>query len=403
MRILLTSNASYAPPRGGSTRSNLAWLRHMAAAGHHCVVVSAAPGQTDQTVQQDRIEIHSIHDLPRRSAIIAERIHALQPDFVLVSSEDLSHVLLREAGKTAPGRIVYLAHTPQFFPFGPESWNSDAAATAIVRRACAVVTIGEHMAGYVQQHAGVQARVIHPPLYGTPPWPHFDNFGAGFVLMINPCRVKGLGIFLDVAAQFPEVPFAALIGWGTTSADKAAMAKLPNVRLLASVPNIDDVLSQTRVLLMPSIWYEGFGLIVMEAMLRGVPVIASDSGGLKEAKRGTGFVIPVRPVVGYLPEFDEMHMPRPIEPEQDIQPWCRALQTLLTGRAAYEDEVRRSRERAIEFVSPLHAGDFERMLTGLEPAADVSNAPSAHPPERLSHLTPSQRVLLLRRLKHGTH
>jgi len=34
MRILLTSNASYVPPRGGATRSNLLWLEHMAAAGH---------------------------------------------------------------------------------------------------------------------------------------------------------------------------------------------------------------------------------------------------------------------------------------------------------------------------------------------------------------------------------
>ena len=37
---------------------------------------------------------------------------------------------------------------------------------------------------------------------------------------------------------------------------------------------------------MPSLWFEGFGLIAMEAMLRGLPVIASDSGGLEEAKAG---------------------------------------------------------------------------------------------------------------------
>ena len=56
-----------------------------------------------------------------------------------------------------------------------------------------------------------------------------------------------------------------------------------NVEMLETVPSIDDVLSRTSVLLMPSLWYEGFGLITMEAMLRGIPVIASDSGGLDEA------------------------------------------------------------------------------------------------------------------------
>ena len=33
MRILLTANASYVPPRGGATRSNLIWLDHLAAPG----------------------------------------------------------------------------------------------------------------------------------------------------------------------------------------------------------------------------------------------------------------------------------------------------------------------------------------------------------------------------------
>ena len=46
-----------------------------------------------------------------------------------------------------------------------------------------------------------------------------------------------------------------------------------------------EQLQQARLLLMPSIWFEGFGLIAMEAMLRGLPVIASDMGGLRETVR----------------------------------------------------------------------------------------------------------------------
>ena len=42
MRILLTSSASHVPPRGGSTRSNLAWLAALAASGHACRVVGGA-------------------------------------------------------------------------------------------------------------------------------------------------------------------------------------------------------------------------------------------------------------------------------------------------------------------------------------------------------------------------
>jgi glycosyltransferase involved in cell wall biosynthesis len=62
----------------------------------------------------------------------------------------------------------------------------------------------------------------------------------------------------------PHLEFAAVPGWGTTSEDRTALAKLPNVRLLPNAPRIDDILIRTRILLMPSLWYEGFGLIVME-------------------------------------------------------------------------------------------------------------------------------------------
>lgn len=391
MRILLTSNASYHPPRGGSTRSNLVWLRHLAASGHYCRVISASL-EDDFESMEAGVSIRGVKNLAQRASELLAEIRGYAPDWVLVSSEDLSHVLLREAGRAAPRRIVYLAHTPQFFPFGPESWNRDERATAIVRDARAVVAIGRHMAAYVAQHAGVQAAVIHPPIYGRAPFAKCGSFDAPLVLMINPCQVKGLSIFLELAKRFPALQFAALIGWGTTGADKDAIAGLVNVRLLASVANIEEALSQARVLLMPSLWYEGFGLIAMEAMLRGLPVIASDSGGLKEAKHGTGCVIPVRPVERYLADFDEVHMPKPVIPVQDIEPWVTALNTLTTNRAAWENESARSRSAGLRFVETLKAEDFETLLQSLEPGFE------APPPRPIDDLTASQRTLLLQRL-----
>ena len=386
MRILLTSNASYDPPRGGSTRSNLVWLRHLARNGHSCRVVCTAL-EEDAESEADGIHIHSVKSLPQRAAVLPQEIRRFDPDFVLVSSEDLSHVLLREAGRAAPGRIVYLAHTPQFFPFGPESWNPDPHAAAIVRDARAIVAIGRHMAEYIERHAGVRPRIIHPPVYGEPPYERFGLFDSGWVSMINPCQVKGIDIFIELARRLPRLTFAALAGWGTTSEDKSALAQIANIRLLASVPRIDDVLSQTRVLLMPSLWYEGFGLIAMEAMLRGVPVIASDSGGLVEAKEGTGFVIPVRSIDRYLADFDEVRMPRPVIPAQDLEPWVSALGSLIGNREVYEKESERSRAAAVHFVSRLDAASLEKLLLSLTPA------PSAR------HLTAAQKALLIQRLR----
>jgi glycosyltransferase involved in cell wall biosynthesis len=145
---------------------------------------------------------------------------------------------------------------------------------------------------------------------------------------------------------------------------------------------------------MPSVWYEGFGLIAMEAMLRGLPVVASDSGGLAEAKRGTGYVIPVRPVERYEPVFDETHMPRAVAPEQDIGPWEQALRTLLTDEEAYWAEAGRSREAALRFVGKLDAGGLEKLLAGLEPAGQELRGE-----DKLKALDSQRRALLLARLR----
>ncbi len=396
MRILLAANASYLPPRGGSTRSNLVWLRALARAGHECRIVSPAPDPSagDDRVEKDGLTIVRIAHLSRHAKVVRDEIEVFQPDWVLVSSEDLSRVLLREAFHAAPGSLIYLAHTPQFFPFGPESWNPDSEATDIIRSARAVIAIGHHVAGYINQHAGVRATVIHPPIYGSPPFPRYGRFGSGVILTINPCDVKGIAIFLAVAERCPGYRFEGLTGWGTTRRDLERMSKLPNVSALQPVADIGEALSRASLLLMPSLWYEGFGLIAMEAMLGGLPVVASNSGGLVEAKRGTGYVIPVRPIEQYKPEFDENHMPRPVLPEQDIEPWESAVRTLMSDQSAWEREAERSRAAAEEFASGLRVEEFEKLLLSLKPAG-----PTPRAKVRAENLTPAQRALLFERLR----
>ena len=130
----------------------------------------------------------------------------------------------------------------------------------------------------------------------------------------------------------------------------------------------------------------------MEAMLRGIPVVASDSGGLEEAKRGTGYVIPVRTIERYEPVFDEHGMPRPVLPENDVGPWVAALRELLTDRGAYERESAASRAAAGRFVSGLDAGEMERFLAA---AAGAAGGPSGDHRIALAR----EAALLLERLR----
>jgi glycosyltransferase involved in cell wall biosynthesis len=396
MRILLTATASYAPPRGGATRSNLIWLNHLAAAGHACRIVCGASGEGAPFPLHESISMLAVADPARRVQVLRHEIRQFEPDWVLVSSEDLGHVLLREAQHSAEGRVAYLAHTPQFFPFGPASWNPDPHATELVARAAAVVAIGRHMAEYIERALGRRAAVIHPPIYGPGPFPNMACFDRGLVAMINPCAVKGISVFLAVAARLPQYEFGATPGWGATAEDLRALERLPHVRILGNPRGIDEMLRETRILLMPSLWYEGFGLIVMEAMLRGIPVVASDYGGLREAKAGTGFLIPVRGIERYEPVFDEHGMPRPVTPENDPGPWVDAVGLLLSDRAVYERESAASRAAALAFVAAVDPDALERFLGSLGAAPPTQVQAEAPTMESLSH---DKRALLLQRLR----
>jgi glycosyltransferase involved in cell wall biosynthesis len=205
--------------------------------------------------------------------------------------------------------------------------------------------------------------------------------------------VKGIDIFVRLAQRFPQHEFGAVPGWGTTAGDRRALEALPNVALLPNVKDIDELFRRTRVLLMPSLWHEGFGLVVVQAMLRGIPVVASDAGGLSEAKLGTGYLLPVRPIERYESVYDERGLPRPEIPEQDIEPWAAALATLLSDGAARRRESEASRHAALGFVRGLPADGLERYLAGLAPRAAAAAAPA------LADLSPEKRALLLERLR----
>ena len=109
----------------------------------------------------------------------------------------------------APGRLVYLAHTPQWYPFGPASWHTDAQATSIVRNAAAVIAISHAMASYIEQHCGVGRRGNPPADVWHSAVPTSGSFDDGYVLMVNPCVVKGNLDRPRAGGALSELPFCS--------------------------------------------------------------------------------------------------------------------------------------------------------------------------------------------------
>ncbi|MGH7832597.1 MAG: glycosyltransferase family 4 protein, partial [Candidatus Binatia bacterium] len=396
MKILLTMNLPYTRAYGGANRSNRGLAEALAARRHSVSVVAPALAAGSSTTRQqllgelgaegirvdsDReidlfnsngVEVRAVWDPSRLCPYLADRIREFTPDWVLVSSEDRSQSLLEAALKVAPSRVVYLAHTPQMFPFGPAGLYPGKKRTALIGQAAHIVTISRFVADYIRKWTGFESFVCQPPHYGSGPFPHWGRIDNGYVLLMNACAVKGISILSALARALPDIKFAGLPGWGTTRADWSSLGALRNVALLSNCKDLDDILRQTRALLMPSLWLEGFGMAVVDAMLRGIPVLASNYGGLIEAKLGTDYLLPVQPIERFEDRLDENLLPVPIVPQQSVDPWLNALSGLLSDADLYERQSVAARDAALSFVSGLSVEPFEDLLLRLavEPQAE---------------------------------
>jgi surfactin synthase thioesterase subunit/glycosyltransferase involved in cell wall biosynthesis len=424
MRILLAQNSLYYPAHGGGDKSNRMLIEALAARGHSCRVVArlstfgeeahqrylgelAARGvpvaSSDSGVvvfNHHGVEAHVVTNNPHLRAYFLSQIADFNPSVILNSTDDPAQVLLEAALKAESAHVVYLTRATLAVPFGPDCAFPSAAKTDLLRQADGVVGVSRYVAEYIRKWSGIEAVALPISLLEPGPYPDLGRFENDFVTLVNPCAVKGISIFLDLASRFPSALFAAVPTWGTNEKDRAALAALPNVRMLAPVDNIDDLLARTRALLVPSLWAEARSRIVVEAMLRGVPVLASNVGGIPEAKLGVPYLLPVRPIEKYQTRLDEQMVPLAEVPPQDTGPWAEALGRLLDDRAHYEELSRASRNAAIAYADGLSVKPFESFLEQVVSAPrrprTAATAAQASPLDRLS---PEKRRLLALRMR----
>ena len=118
----------------------------------------------------------------------------------------------------------------------------------------------------------------------------------------------------------------------------------------------------TKLLLMPSLWNESFGLVAAEAMLNGIPVLASNRGGLAgdDRRRRLLFDIPAR----YTPET------RDVPTAEEVEPWVETIIRLWDDPAEYERWSRAARERAQQW----HPDRLRRFTATSSAASPISPA-----------------------------
>ena len=428
MRILLAHNSLYFPSYGGGDKSNRLLTEALVARGHsvrviarveqfgqpaHDALLAEFASRGVQAVaernavhfQLNRVEIRVLTRDPHLRGFFTAEKKAFDPDVILTSTDDPAHLMLASALRAARARVVYLVRATIALPFGPDGSFPSATKTAHLRQTDGMVAVSSSVAEYARKWGGMDAVHVPISLLESSDPPCVGRFDNRFVTMINPCAGKGISIFLALAERFPNLEFAAIPTWGTTVADLAALRRLPNVTVFAPVDDIHELFSQTRIALVPSLWAEARSRVILEAMLRGIPVMASDVGGLSEAMLGVDYLLPVNPVVRYRSELDELMVPMADIPEQNVEPWYAVLQRLTTDRAHYTELSATSRKVARAYASNLNVLPFEAYLEKIIAApkrrehVDHGHVPvqSTHP--RHQTLSPEKRRLLALRLQ----
>jgi glycosyltransferase involved in cell wall biosynthesis len=386
MKVLIATRAPYHPAsRGGPA----VVLKHLARSfgerGHQVVHIASAFDALGHREHVQRLratglavestdgvdvwqgegqEIHGVTNPQLHVRHLSETIDRFRPDGILSAVDCLAPsdepLLASDPMRRFSGRVLHLLCGAVDVPFGPLSFRSRVANPRQLDRADRLISVSKYVASYVEQWSKYTSEVFYPPQFGVGPFPNLLR-ADGLVTLVNAGKHKGISIFLELARRMPEVGFAAVPSWDTTPPDLEALAQLPNVRILPFSPQINDIFSKTRILLVPSIVPEGFALVVVEAMLRGIPVVASDAGALPEAKLGTRHLVPVHAIEKFGEQLDPQGRPVVEIPPQDIQPWIDALNE-LSDPIELQRQSEEARRAATAFANSLTIEPLERLF-----------------------------------------
>lgn len=252
------------------------------------------------------------------------------------------HVLLTYGGDAATGalmaraqqrgiRVVFALHN---FAYNDASLFHSASAVLVPSRFAR-----EHY----RHRLGLSCTALPHPLDWTrfydPPSP------GRYVTFVNPQPVKGVFWFARLAAELgrqrPDIPLLVVEGRGGAgwlARTGVNLSNLTNLHVLASSPDPRDFYRVSRLMLMPSLWDESFGLVATEALANGIPVLASDRGALPEVLTQAGllFHIPPQymPATAQAPSADE------------VAPWVQTVTRLWDDPTHYEQERQRCLQAA---------------------------------------------------------
>jgi glycosyltransferase involved in cell wall biosynthesis len=158
-----------------------------------------------------------------------------------------------------------------------------------------------------------------------------------YVTFVNPQPEKGVFIFARIVAELarrrPDIPLLVVEGRGKSGRLQRTgldLGALGNISVMANTPDPRDFYRVSRLVLMPSLWWESFPRVAVESFINGIPVLGSRRGGLPETLEQAGvlFDVPER----YTPQT------RLVPTAAEVAPWLDTIIRLWDDNQFYAQE-----------------------------------------------------------------
>ncbi|MFO0566888.1 MAG: glycogen synthase [Polyangiaceae bacterium] len=162
----------------------------------------------------------------------------------------------------------------------------------------------------------------------------------GVVHLLSAARHFTPGTPLVLCAGEPDTPEIAREVRALVAELEARNEPVIWIEQMLARPEVIQILSHARVFVCPSV-YEPFGIVNVEAMACGVPVVASKVGGIPEIvdHEKTGYLVDFEPVPG--------HSQGPRDPERFARDLAAHVNRLLADAALAQRMGENARKRAL--------------------------------------------------------
>jgi glycosyltransferase involved in cell wall biosynthesis len=299
---ILYISGSYYPAPGGSEQTMHSLLKALARKGYHCRVITRKENKQKVLGLIDGVKITRI-DSESLEKFFGKEILEHKPE-VVMTQLTWSDQVIKLANKTDLPVIYFVRSIGGNLDLGDDSSYKVEA----------IVSNSETTQRFVKDIWGRESTIMYPIIdrekYIT------GSHEARYITMVNPLKIKGGDIFKKIAEKMPDREFMAVKAWthlrdkDGTHWDMEKMKEMAqafndsihipeevdllsqkNINIVGPYSDMRVVYKNTKILVVPSLWEEAFARVVVEAMLNGIPVIASNKGNLPHTVGEGGIII----------------------------------------------------------------------------------------------------------------